>query len=234
MPESLNCYMPIRRRCLITEFFNSNCTAFFASFQRTSALSFTEPSPHPSPSHSVDLCSICALVRIFYCFLCTSRNSLSLAEHNCAPVKVSLHWLLRFSALVVNWSIWVTCHGVATFKGICICRNEDCSLIDIGTVFRVISSFTDAEKFWFIESVWKPDLLFEFRRKKHLESSESFDRTIAELRKLNKPECFQLRLTRQRTFLTKKTFSCPPLCRLFKEYSRGVFWFPPLLRRNNW
>ena len=47
--------MPIRRRCLITEFINSNCTAFVASFQRTSALSFTEPSPHPSPSSSVDL-----------------------------------------------------------------------------------------------------------------------------------------------------------------------------------
>ena len=88
MPESLNRYMPIRRRCLITEFFNSNCTAFVASFQRTSALSFTEPSPHPSPSRSVDLCSICALVQIFYCFLCTSRNSLSLAEHNCAPVSL--------------------------------------------------------------------------------------------------------------------------------------------------
>ena len=128
----------------------------------------------------------------------------------------------------------MTCHGAATFKGICICRNEDCSLIDIGTMFRVISSFTDAENFWFIESVWKPDLLFEFRRKKPLESSESFDRTIAELRKLNKPECFQLWLTRQRMFLTKKTFSCPPLCQLFEEYSRGVFWFPPLLRRNNW
>ena len=129
----------------------------------------------------------------------------------------------------------MTCIGVATFKGICICRNEDCLLINIGTVFRVISSFTDAETFWFIESAWRPDLLFEFRRKKPLESSESFDRTIADLRKLNKPECFQLWLTRQRTFLTKKTFSCPPLCRLFKEYySRGVFWFPPLLRRNNW
>ena len=86
--------MPIRRRCLITEFFYSNCTAFVASFQRTSALSFTGPSPHPSPSRSVDLCSICALVQISYCFLCTSRNSLSLAEHNCAPVKVSFHWLL--------------------------------------------------------------------------------------------------------------------------------------------
>ena len=102
MTGSLNRYMPIRRRCLITEFFNSNCTVFVASFQRTSALSFSEPSPHPSPSYSVDLCSICALVQIFYSFLCTSRNSLSLAEHNCAPVKVSFHWLLRFSALVVN------------------------------------------------------------------------------------------------------------------------------------
>ena len=60
--------------------------------------------PPPPP---VDLCLICALVQIFYCFLCTSQNSLSLAEHNCAPVKVSFHWLLRFSALVVNYSIWV-------------------------------------------------------------------------------------------------------------------------------
>ena len=49
--------------------FYSNCTAFVASFQRTSAFSFTEPSPHPSPSRSLDLCSICALVQISYCFL---------------------------------------------------------------------------------------------------------------------------------------------------------------------
>ena len=87
MPESLDRHMPILRRCLITEFFNSNCTAFVASFQRTSALSFTEPSPHHSPSRSVDLCSICAPVQIFYYFLCTNRNSLSLAEHNCHQSK---------------------------------------------------------------------------------------------------------------------------------------------------
>ena len=43
-----------------------------------------------------------------------------------------------------------------------VCRKEDCLLIDIGNVYRVICSFTDAEKFCFIESFWKPDLLFEF------------------------------------------------------------------------
>ena len=43
-----------------------------------------------------------------------------------------------------------------------VCRKEDCSPFDIGTVYRVIASFTDTEKFRFIESVWKPDLLFEF------------------------------------------------------------------------
>ena len=83
-----------------------------------------KPSPHPSPSPSVDLCSICALVQIFYCFLCTSQNSLSLAEQNCAPVKVSSHWLPRFSALVVNYSIWVMSHGVATFKGTCLSKGR--------------------------------------------------------------------------------------------------------------
>ena len=40
--------------------------------------------------------------------------------------------------------------------------SQDCSPFDIDTVYRVIASFTDAEKFRFIESVWKPDLLFEF------------------------------------------------------------------------
>ena len=29
-------------------------------------------------------------------------------------------------------------------------------------MYRVVASFIDAEKFRFIESVWKPDLLFEF------------------------------------------------------------------------
>ena len=97
MPESLNREMPIRPRCLITEFVNSNCTTFVVSFQRTSALNFTEGSPHPFPLPLPlleSLLNICALVQICYCFFCTSENSLLLAEHNCAAVKVSSHWLL--------------------------------------------------------------------------------------------------------------------------------------------
>ena len=43
-----------------------------------------------------------------------------------------------------------------------VCRKEDCSPFDIGTVYRVVASFTGTEKIRFIESVWKPDLLFEF------------------------------------------------------------------------
>ena len=43
-----------------------------------------------------------------------------------------------------------------------VCLKEDCSPFDIGTVYRVVASFTDAEKFRFIESVLKPELLFEF------------------------------------------------------------------------
>ena len=41
-------------------------------------------------------------------------------------------------------------------------QKVDCSPSNIGSVYRVIASFTDAQKFRFIESVWKPDLLFEF------------------------------------------------------------------------
>ena len=43
-----------------------------------------------------------------------------------------------------------------------VCQKEDCSPFDTGTVYKVIASFTDAEKFRFIENVWKRYLLFEF------------------------------------------------------------------------
>jgi len=120
MPEDTNSSQVFNYN---TEFVNSNCIAFFTSLQRTSALSFTEPSPHPSPSPYVDLCTICALVQIFYI---VSSSSLLSTERQ--PV----------------------------------CRKEDCSPFDIGTVYKVIASVTDTGKFRFIESFWKPDLLFEF------------------------------------------------------------------------
>ena len=64
-----------------------------------------------------------------------------------------------------------------------VCRKEDCLLIDIGTVYRVISSFTDAEKFWFIESVWKPNLLFEFPASKETSGKQrEFRRNIGEVK----------------------------------------------------
>ena len=47
MPEDANLLRVFNYN---TEFVNSNCTAFFASLQQTSTLSFTEPSPPPSPS----------------------------------------------------------------------------------------------------------------------------------------------------------------------------------------
>ena len=51
------------------------------------------------------------------------------------------------------------------------CRKEDCSPFDIGSiVYRVTAPFTDAEKFRFIESVWKPDLLLKIPASK--ETSE--------------------------------------------------------------
>ena len=31
-----------------------------------------------------------------------------------------------------------------------VCRKKDCLLIDISTEYRVICSFTNAKKFWFI------------------------------------------------------------------------------------
>ena len=170
--------MPIPPRCSITEFVNSNCTAFVASFQWTSTLSFTEPSPRPSPSPSVDLRSICALVQIFYCFLCTSQNSFSLAEHSCAPVKVSFHWLLRFSALVVNYSIRVTCHVF-----------QRKLFVERKIVYWLISvPFIDpfpclpTQKSFGLLKASRSLCSSSLCRKKPLESSESFNRTIAEVK----------------------------------------------------
>ncbi|CAH3044938.1 unnamed protein product, partial [Pocillopora meandrina] len=46
-----------------------------------------------------------------------------------------------------------------------VCRKEDCSPFDIGTEYRVIASFTDAEKFRSIESLakypWPKSCLFQ-------------------------------------------------------------------------
>ena len=192
--------MPIPPRCSITEFVNSNCTAFVASLQRSSVLSHTELSPHPSPSPSVDLCSICALVQIFYCFLCTSQNSLSLAEHNCAPVKVSFHWLLRFSTPVVNYSIWVTSWRRYFQRNLFVERKIVYWLISV----PCIESFArlPTQK---VLVYWK---LLEARSTVRVPCVDRNLWKAAKVstepsRKLNNPECFQLWLTRQRTFLTK-------------------------------
>ena len=200
--------MPIRPRCLITAFVNSNCIAFVASFQRTSTSSFTEPSSHLSPSRSVDLCSI----YVHYC-----KSSIA----SCALVKTLFHWLSIIvqqskSLLIgccdsVHWS-WTT---PSEWHVICmvsllsrepVYQKGDCSLIDIGTVYRVIASFPTQKSFGLLKASGSQiNCSSSPRRKKPaLESSENFDEIS---RKLKKPECFLLWLTRQRTFPTKKTFS---------------------------
>ena len=58
-----------------------------------------------------------------------------------------------------------------------VCRKDDCSLIDIGTVYRVIASF------WFIESDWKPDQLFEFPASKETSGKQrKFRQNIVEVK----------------------------------------------------
>ena len=210
--------MPIRPRCLITAFVNSNCTAFVASFQRTSTSKFHWAQFSPFPlSFRRSLFNICALLQIFYCFLCTSQNSLSLAKHNCAPVKVSSYWLLRFRALVVNFSIWVTCHmhGVATFKGTCLSKGR---LFTDWYRYRLQSHciVSDAEKFWFIESVWKPDQLFEFPASKETGSGKQrkFRRNIAEVKKTR---MFSVMADEAADVSNKENLLCPPPCRLLKK-----------------
>lgn len=47
-------------------------------------------------------------------------------------------------------------------RGDPVCGKEDCSQYDIGVVFTEISSYSDQDKFKFIENVWKPGELFDF------------------------------------------------------------------------
>ena len=51
---------------------------------------------------------------------------------------------------------------MAASRGQPVCRKEDCSPYDIGTVFTTIGRFTDDAKFRFIENLWKPKALYVF------------------------------------------------------------------------
>lgn len=87
-----------------SQVFNYNTDLLIpTAHQRTSVLSFTEPSPRPSPSSSVDLCSICALVQIFYCILCISQNSFI----DWAWLCTSQSLFSLAAAITVHWS-WST------------------------------------------------------------------------------------------------------------------------------
>ena len=47
-------------------------------------------------------------------------------------------------------------------RGDPVFRKEDCSQYDVGLVFKEIGSYSDQDKFKFIENVWKPGKLFDF------------------------------------------------------------------------
>ena len=62
-----------------------------------------------------------------------------------------------------------------------VCRKEDSSTFDISTVYRGIAPLTDAEKFHFIQSIWKPDLLFEFPASKETSGKQRAEQEIVTL-----------------------------------------------------
>ena len=47
-------------------------------------------------------------------------------------------------------------------RGNPVFRKKDCSQYDVGLVFKEIGSYSDQDKFKFIENVWKPGKLFDF------------------------------------------------------------------------
>ena len=157
---------------------------------------------------------------------------------SCALVNTLFHWLSIIvhqskSPLIgccdsVHWS-WTTRSEWRVMASLLskepVCRKEDCLLIDIGTVYRVIPSFTDAEKFWFIESVWKPDLLFEFPASK--ETSGKQRKIRQNITEDKQTRMFFVMADEAADVSNKENLL------LSSSSSRGVFWLPPLLRRNN-
>ena len=120
--------MPIRSWCLIIQNLLIPTALHFlpTSSGPVPRVSLTQSSPPPPPPFPPQISAqyVCTSA---YFRLCTSQNSLSLAEHNCASVKVSFHWLLQFSALVVNYMIWVTRRVMAlllSFKGACLSKGR--------------------------------------------------------------------------------------------------------------
>ena len=51
---------------------------------------------------------------------------------------------------------------VTMVRGDPVCRKEDCSVNDIGLVFKETKTYSDQDKLRLIENVWKPGELFEF------------------------------------------------------------------------
>ena len=47
-------------------------------------------------------------------------------------------------------------------RGKLVCRKEDCSPFDIGTIYKDIAGSSPADKYQFIDNVGKPDALFDF------------------------------------------------------------------------
>ena len=50
----------------------------------------------------------------------------------------------------------------ASVRGDPTCRKEYCLRFDVGLIYGTIARFSDAEKFKFIQNVWKPDVQFNF------------------------------------------------------------------------
>ena len=60
-------------------------------------------------------------------------------------------------------------------RGNPICRKEDCSRFDLGLVYKEISRYSDlAEKFEFIQNVWKPDPHFKFPQNEEFRKQRKF------------------------------------------------------------
>ena len=109
----------------------------------------------------------------------------------CALVKTLFHWLsiilqqskslLIGSCNLVHWS-WTTRSEWRFMASLLsrepVCWKEDCSPFDIGTVYRVIASFTNAEKSFGLLKESGSQIYWSSspRRKKPVESSASFDR----------------------------------------------------------
>ena len=91
------------------------------------------------------------------------------------PIKARFHWLHKDRWTHHELVRFILRMAASLARGNPICRKGDCSRFDLGLVYKEISRYSDlAEKFEFIQNVWKQDSRFKFPQNEEFRKQRKF------------------------------------------------------------